>query len=144
MKTIKYSIFSFCVLVGFLIFSCSNTHRINLMSPSDKTIGQNVITARLTWSSDCDSFDVFLGSGTDYNTIPKVATVIRNVFNTERLDFNRTYFGKSQDIKMGRILFFRPSGVSQHVIIQMFQVSQLNMGKYVMGLAIFRILMEPM
>jgi hypothetical protein len=66
------------------------------------------VTARLAWSSDCDSFDVFLGPDKDSDKIPKVATVFGNVYNTERLDFNTTYFWKIAGYKNGKDSFTSP------------------------------------
>ena len=52
--------------------SCNKQDKIELTGPSDKAEGQNVVTARLVWVSDCDSFDVYLGPGSD---LQKVSTV---------------------------------------------------------------------
>ena len=94
--------------VMLLTLSCDNAYKITLIAPSDKATGQNVITARLTWSSDCDSFDVFLGPDMDFNKTPKAANVEGNVYNSERLDFNTTYFWKITGYKNGRASFTSP------------------------------------
>ncbi len=94
--------------VMLLILLCDNAYIIMLIAPSDKATGQNVITARLTWSSDCDSFDVFLGPDMDFNKTPKAANVEGNVYNSEHLDFNTTYFWKITGYKNGRTSFASP------------------------------------
>jgi hypothetical protein len=105
MKKLKYSILYICVFASLTILSCENANKISLITPSDKVTGQNVITARFAWASDCDSFDVSLGSGTDYKKIPKMATVTMNVFNSDRLAFNTTYFWKVTGYKNGKGTF---------------------------------------
>jgi hypothetical protein len=104
----NYTILSVCILASLIILACENNCNISLITPSDKAASQNVITIRFTWTSDCDSFDVFLGTGSDYKDIPKVATVIPNVFNTERLAFNTTYFWKITGYRNGKGSFSSP------------------------------------
>lgn len=91
-----------------MVQSCENSDKISLVTPTDKTAGQNVITARFTWISECDSFDVFLGSEMDFDKIPRVATVPGNVYNSERLDFNTTYYWKIAGYKNGKDSFASP------------------------------------
>jgi hypothetical protein len=108
MKKSQYLKLFAIVPVVLFILSCNNAHKIRLMAPSDKVTDQNVITARLTWSSDCDSFDVFLGTDLDLNMNPKAATVLRNVYSSEHLGFKTTYFWKITGYKNGRASFSSP------------------------------------
>jgi hypothetical protein len=109
MKKSRYSILYVCVSASLIIQSCENTNKISLLTPSDTATGQNIITARFTWVSDCDSFDVFLGSGPDSKEIPKVATVVRDVFNSDRLVFNTTYFWKVTGYEDGKSTYSSPT-----------------------------------
>jgi hypothetical protein len=108
MRKSIYSLASAGLITIFMVQSCENSGRISLVTPADKATGQNVITARFTWISDCDSFDVFLGSGADNKEIPKVATVVRNIFNSDRLAFNTTYFWKVTGYENGKNSFSSP------------------------------------
>jgi len=93
-----------------LLVSCSDRFQeeIKLISPEDGKTGQNVVTVRLTWSSLCDSFDVFIGQAPD--KIIKVATVRNNVYNSERLSFNTTYLWKITGYKKGKKSASSPPG----------------------------------
>jgi outer membrane protein assembly factor BamB len=93
-----------------LLVSCSDRFQeeIKLISPEDGKIGQNVVTVRLTWSSLCDSFDVFIGQ--DPDKFIKVATVRNNVYNSERLNFKTTYFWKITGYKKGKKPASSPPG----------------------------------
>jgi hypothetical protein len=108
MKKLRYSKFFGCVFVALFILSCNYTYKVRLIAPSDKATDQNVVTARLTWSSTCDSFNLFLGPEKDFNKNPVVATVSGNVYNTARLDFNTTYFWKIKGFKKGKASFNSP------------------------------------
>jgi len=85
--------------------SCNKQDRIELTGPSDKAEGQNVVTARLVWVSDCDSFEVYLGPGSD---LQKVSTVSGRVYNTGRLEFNTTYSWKISGYKNGKSTLSSP------------------------------------
>jgi hypothetical protein len=108
MRKSIYSLASAGLITIFMVLSCENTEKVNLGTPADKATGQNVITARLTWSSECDSFDVFLGSGANNKEIPKVATVGRNVFNSGQLNFNTTYFWNVKGYRRGKSTISSP------------------------------------
>jgi hypothetical protein len=108
MKKSIYSLPTIGLITSIMVISCENDSKITLVSPTDKATGQNVITARLTWISECDSFDVFLGSGDNSKEIPMVATIGSNVFNSDRLDFNTAYSWKVKGYKRGKNTFSSP------------------------------------
>ena len=76
MKNLQFSLITIVVCILLQITSCNNNAtRITLISPASGIHGQNVLTARLVWSSGCDSFNVFLGTDSVSDRIPKVASV---------------------------------------------------------------------
>ncbi len=104
MRKLPYSLFALLVLLSLQMTSCNkNTEEIRLVSPATGTIGQNTLTARLAWSSKCDSFNVYIGSGSGTSSIPLVARVTRPIYNTGRLKNKVTYYWKIEGFRNGRL-----------------------------------------
>lgn len=92
-----------------LITSCSS-REIILVSPHDMAKAQNVITARLVWSSACDSFDVCFDTIGNPDHMTRVATVHYTVYNTGRLHFNTSYYWMVRGYKGGQLVAESPVG----------------------------------
>ncbi len=108
MKKSEFQVTFLLAVILLVIPSCRNHGNIELISPADKASDQNIISARLTWSSRCDSFDVFFWSDDDPSEIQKLATVSNCVYNTERLDFNRNFSWKITGYENGKISISSP------------------------------------
>jgi PQQ-like domain len=104
MKNLQYSLIAILISILLQITSCnSNASKITLILPVAGTQGQNVLTARLVWTSGCDSFNVFLGTDSVSDRIPKVATVKWKVYNTARLENNVTYYWRIEGFAQNKI-----------------------------------------
>lgn len=76
---------------------------IVLISPAHHAENQNVVTARLTWISACDSFDVYLDTMSNPEIMQKAATVRYPVYNSGRLKFDTPYYWLVKGYQKGRI-----------------------------------------
>lgn len=107
----KKLIFLFVCLfiMGSVTFCRRPNIEIMLISPPDKAKDQNVITARLAWSSnDCDSFDVYFDTIGYPGQMARVATVTFPVYNSGRLKFSTNYYWKVKGYQDGRLVTESP------------------------------------